>query len=48
MNDVLMFEAGYVPQSCYFLSMLLETYSASILVICASTNTFLYFYLILH
>ena len=46
MNDVLMVEAGFVLQSCNFLTMLLETHSTSILVMCASTNTFLDFYLI--
>ena len=43
MNDVLMFEAGFVLQSCNFLTMLSETYSASVLVICASTNFFNFF-----
>ena len=46
MNDVLMFEAGLVLQSCNFLTMLSEAYSASVLAICASTNLFYFFYLI--
>ena len=41
MNVVLMFEAGFVLQSCNFLTMLSETYSASVLVICASTKFFM-------
>ena len=40
MNDVLMFEDGFVLQSCNFLTMLLEIYSTSVLVICANTYRF--------
>ena len=45
MNDILIFEDGFVIESCDFLIILLKIYFTSIVGIHACTNAFLFFYL---
>ena len=48
MNAILMFEDGFVLESCDLLIILLKKYFTSIVGIYACKNAFLYFYFFLY